>query len=139
MPRTTLTPPSRPPTLARTRRTTKKVIFDKGMQLARVQERKRAAKETLRALDIEEQELCEQLAREGVEFGDTLAQGKVRIKRSWRESREELALTDARRQGVITPLIERALRPFLRRGDPFEVWEAKVQTKAAIPPESEAA
>lgn len=137
MPRTALTPATRPPSPAKARHTSKQSVLDLGLELFQLQEKKRAAKQQLRELDEREVQLCEQLARDGVAFGETVAKGKLRIKRSWREAREELALTDARRQGALTAFIEKRLKPFLRRGEPYEVWETKLLPKAL--PDSEAA
>lgn len=62
------------------------------------------------------------LAEHGIEPGDEYAVGGFSVKRSVRSGRETFSLARARSSGAWTPAHDEAFAPFLKIGDPSEVW-----------------
>lgn len=132
MPRTDYTPQARPETPVKARRTNSQRLTELALRAADVREQRRRAKERLAELEKDELTIWTQMIELGVGFGDTIVGSRVRLERSWRSGGSTVAMAKARDAGALTPLMLKALEPYMTLGDPFEEWNATL-IKAEVP------
>lgn len=126
----------RPRTPATTMRSSSQRLLELALAWFKLRERRRAYEKSAERLKKGEAEIRDRMIQAGLRAGETIIGRTIRMKRELRDGQVAFRLADARKQGALTPEMEKALAPFITRGDPYEVWDGRLLP--AVLPEDDA-